>query len=60
MPDYRMPASLRCPVTSRTWNMRVPDDKPLEQIHCESCGNTHSIAELLAVRKVERAPPARR
>jgi len=60
MPDYRMPESLRCPVTGRTWNMRVPDDKRLEQIHCEACGNTHSMAELLGVAKNDRAPLARR
>ncbi|HYK43225.1 MAG TPA: hypothetical protein VE007_12615 [Thermoanaerobaculia bacterium] len=55
-----MPESLRCPVTGRTWNMRVPDDKRLEQIHCEACGNTHSMAELLGVAKNDRAPLARR
>lgn len=60
MPDYRMPESLRCPVTGQTWNMRVPDDKRLEQIRCEACGDTHSMAELLEVRKVDRAPFTRR
>jgi len=56
MADYRMPESLRCPVTGRTWNMRVPDDKRLDQIRCEACGGTHPMADLLDVRKVERAP----
>jgi len=58
MADYRMPESLRCPKTGRTWNMRVPDEKRLDAIACESCGGTHSLAELLDVRKIKLAPAA--
>ena len=56
MTDYRMPESLRCPKTGRTWNTRVPDEKRLEVIPCESCGGTHSLTELLDVRQIKLAP----
>lgn len=60
MADYRMPESLRCPKTGRTWNMRVPDDKRLDGIRCEACGDTHSLTELLDVRTIKLAPAAPR
>jgi hypothetical protein len=36
--------------------MRVPDDKRLEEISCEACGGTHTLTELLDVRKIKLAP----
>jgi hypothetical protein len=36
--------------------MRVPDEKRLEVIPCESCGATHSLTELLDVRQIKLAP----
>ncbi len=47
MGDYRMPEPLRCPKTGQTWNMRVADDKRLELIRCEGCGQMHTLKELL-------------
>ena len=55
MTDYRMPESLRCPKTGRTWNMRVPDDKRLDEIFCEACGGTHTLTELLDIRRIKLA-----
>ena len=36
--------------------MRVPDEKRLDSIPCESCGNTHSLTELLDVRRIKLSP----
>jgi hypothetical protein len=47
MADYRMPEPLRCPKTGQTWNMRVSDEKRLELILCEGCGEMHTLKELL-------------
>ena len=47
MGDYRMPEPLRCPTTGQTWNMRVPDEKRLELVRCEGCGEMHTLKELL-------------
>lgn len=47
MGDYRMPEPLRCPKTGQTWNMRVEDEKRLELIRCEGCGEMHTLKELL-------------
>jgi hypothetical protein len=40
--------------------MRVPDDKRLDGIRCEACGDTHSLTELLDVRTIKLAPAAPR
>ncbi len=51
MGDFRMPEPLRCPKTGQTWNMRVSDEKRLELIRCEGCGEMHSLKELLEAAK---------
>jgi hypothetical protein len=38
--------------------MRVPDEKRLDPIQCEACGEAHSLTELLDVRKIRLAPAA--
>lgn len=58
MADYSMPEPLRCPKTGQTWNMRVSDEKRLELIRCEGCGEMHTLKDLLeaASSKVVFAP----
>jgi hypothetical protein len=36
--------------------MRVPDEKRVDVIPCESCGETHSLTELLDAGRIKLSP----